>query len=360
MFLIGEKLDMAIYGQGQSDKYRRILDESTYDIEKDVDVILQDFLAFRNALISGGINRGVRHFIYEKKEYVVSDLDSSMFETTILKKAHKENPIKIKIGISPEGCRYDLRRKEVFVGFNNGVLHYLINAGFDAKIALKLLNDENIAAGKELSSSDIVYFDTIFNLFFSDMEIKSILVHEISHWLRDTFSKGKIFSSIEIMYNNTFKKIDNIEHLIKVLSPNSEKMEKVKKLSKKLEDLNKVILRANDKIEKYLSHHEIDVLIHEIKLIYDNTDRGEWNTYSFEDIFKQVSSLLEIDYETLKKDKALNREWRNLLFKRMNREGILPKNIRNNYREGYERILWSNPDFFSRNFLTTERGSIRL
>lgn len=113
---------------------------------------------------------------------------------------------------------------------------------------------------------------------FSEIRIKSTIAHEISHWLDDTL---------------------NNQHIKKFLST-----------------------ATPESRESIGIHHiEIQAQVHQINQIRKSLGKKKWNEMSFEELVSSNPTLTLLD-------KEFGKKWRQIIKKRMAREGILGENMR--------------------------------
>lgn len=129
-----------------------------------------------------------------------------------------------------------------------------------------------------------------FLKMFSEDKIKGTIHHELAHWLDDTL---------------------NNQHL-------TTRVKQHKKMNTR--DLN------NTPIE--VTKMEIEGQIHNIKQLY-NKYKNEWDNVTLTDVFQHIPSLTKI-LNKLQSKPEIRKQWLKDLVLRMNREGLLGKNMRIN------------------------------
>jgi len=303
------------------------LSEATFEIDSDIDFIINKYKDLRSDILSKKYQKIINKILYTNDSTTVYELSSSEFNSEILQEAHKKNPIKIKIGILEKNPSYSPSNKEVILGYDKRILHQLVRADFDFRITMEFLKIEHN------TSLDLGTQVILLRNFFSEMEMISQTVHELSHWLRDTFSNGKLFSDMGKKDVKKQKEILDLEKDIEKEISNKERIEKKNKIDKLRKEIQANLAKGKSHIS--LSSYEIDAQIHELVFLHKKTKEEVWDKFSFENLFEYLSHLKVVE-SLIKKDKSLYKEWKHLLFVRLLREGILPKNLRDGYRERVE------------------------
>jgi hypothetical protein len=204
-----------------------------------------------------------------------SEIDTSYLTTPLAKKAHKENPCKIKI--------------------NKGSNHYSplesiisISVSLDAYWFTINEHDGSLRKAYKYLSKNIPTQAKNFINEFNPSKIKGSIHHELTHWIDDT------------LHNKHIKKRAIIS-------------------TETGTDMTKKGLPINaDKLEIEGQIHNIYQLKKEFSQIWDNL--------SFDDLIK-LSTTLSVVNKELKGD--INKQWRKNLKKRMWREGLFGKNMAN-------------------------------
>lgn len=196
------------------------------------------------------------------------------------KQAHDINPIKIFIGL----FKYNL--------FNPSENKITISLNYSAVNTLGYLGLQNEMIKQE-------YPEIVKE--FEGPSLKASIAHELTHWIDDTI-------------HNSF--------ISKTLKRRETNLSKIPVTSQKYQDsMNRF---------KKISTHEINSIVHEIKELKNEMTDEEWDKLTFRDIgeikpkfhhwvksIKQVFSSKEVQ-QTAK-----------FLFKRLYREGLLGKNMKN-------------------------------
>ena len=244
--------------------YYAIFDEKTFDIKKDVDFLYE----------ISGLDELVLAIQQEKKSlpHVEYEISSSFLYTDDSRKAHLANPVDIYIGATTSKYKSSFYRPS----------HQQISVTYNTE-AIAMLTQHNY--NKETLKIDLVdpkMFDTIFNEITED-RLKATIYHELAHWITDS------------LYNQ------NIQRSLASAQAKG-------KFPKKVD----------------MMPMEIEGQIHGIKAVYDLYGK-EWDTWSLTDLFLHYTALHAV-FQLLNPKEQ--KEWTQTLIKRMNREGLLGKNMR--------------------------------
>ena len=128
-----------------------------------------------------------------------------------------------------------------------------------------------------------------FIVEFTEEKIKGSIHHELAHWIDDT--------------NNKFHITKDIEKLS--LNPKKYSWE-----------------------DRYLSNMEIQAVIHNIYQLKKSINDEIWNTLSFDRMIGLIPTLRNMK-STFKPENYI--KWKKLIISRMNREGLLGKNMSSTY-----------------------------
>ena len=262
--------------------------EDTFNIDSDVDRLyeLSGFDTFVENFNNGIISNKHKSNIFVKKDLKLNTLNSSIFKTKDCKKAHSINPVNIYCGVFEGGSFYNVGR----INYTSDPYYIKISLKYEA-ISYQVLNNFNIDKlryrDKKTIQNDI-----------SESRIKSTIYHELSHWLSDT------------LYNN---------HLTKLVTLSKE-------LNKK--DL---LLLSNKNID--ITYFEIDAQIHAIKNVKRLNDKKfkakKWDDMTLTDLAYEYSVLKRIAMDLCSMyGKEVFEVWQKALVKRMNREKLLGKNMK--------------------------------
>lgn len=247
-----------------------IIKEATFDITKDVDYIY----------VNGGFKKFVEDFNNQLEPYkdeilygrdvLFKIIKSTELPSKDSKKASKIKPIQIKCGIMG-GSYYNPKESEIATSMTKSGLRVIYTGD------MSLLS----AIDKKTLSKEI-----------TEDRIKASISHELSHWLDD------------VNHNNQITKLTSLANEL-----GSANVMKLKK-----QDVN-------------LTYFEIDAQIHGIKPIYLN-HKKEWDEYTLEDLFYMYVPLTTIYNRVKQYGKDVTDLWQKTLIKRLNREGMLGKNMR--------------------------------
>ena len=130
----------------------------------------------------------------------------------------------------------------------------------------------------------------------TEARIKGSIHHEISHWLNDSLHENHIKNRMSSHAGEV--RTDYLKHM------------------------NKNIKRSHE----FLTDYELDAQLHAL-IQYKRKNKKAWDSAkSIEDLFKKIPFTKPI------RDKLSEneyKEWKKLILKRLARENLLPKNVRN-------------------------------
>lgn len=253
------------------------LNEKLIKVEDDVERIYQRYF--------GGLVRAIEQ---KDKQKITDAYNKSMttktseelveqgtIQTSSLIKVHFDNPLTFYFNKLGENI-YNPINKFISLSINEQAINLLVDTmNGDLNNAYILGNQE-----KQFISE------------FTPEKIKSSIHHEIAHWYDDT---------------------RNNRHL-------------TKKIKKSSETGNyKRDFRNNESVNE-LTKHEIEGQIHNIYQLYLN-NKDIWDTIRFDDVLEMLPSLTTIKHKLIKINQF--ERWKKMLLKRMAREGLLGKNMRN-------------------------------
>ena len=271
------------------------LKERTFEISGDVDKLYKmsgfdSIVKSANETMLQSLDTKLQSRIMNGEYIVLNTLDTSILECNDCKKAHSINPVSIFTGIlnsTSYGYKNDSDYaqdiKSIELSLNRQALKVLIKNKGLTKVQLRFK--------LKLSSYNTIRTD------LSEAGIKTAIAHELSHWLSDS------------LYNS---------HIINRIKRDSELSPSEIKLLK----------RNNINMEYF----EIDAQIHSIKELKGFHEK-EWDSLTLDSVFSMYDSLeqvAEVIYESVENHndgKKLVYIWVQLLIKRMNREGLLGKNM---------------------------------
>ncbi len=251
---------------------KEYLAEKTFNIGKDVDYIY-------NRAFKSHIDR----FNKTGKLPDVGTYDqfsSKLLKSKTAQQANKSKPIIINCGIFKKGSYYSTLENIMFISLNlNAIQAYRDRWQFSPNDTKSIENE------------------------ITEVRVKATTYHELSHWLSDTLHNFYIYDLMTRAYNMSHQDVPEV----------MDKIENLVNLGKK---------------ERNITHYEIDAQIHALKQL-KRTLKKEWDSLNIIDLFYKYSSLRNIGRSLYKMDKKLYTTWIKDLIKRMNREGILGKSMRN-------------------------------
>lgn len=277
-------------------KEDELISEAIFDLDDDVDYIfeksgLREF--FEN------FDKGLKPYekeIYFRENTLIGFIDSNELKSEKAVAANSVNPIKIYCGFFPTSSNYNPFSKEIFITLNTEAFSMFYQDEVDQIHPM---------------------FRKTFYAQFKPTKIKSTIYHELSHWVRDSLH-GK--------------------HIEKILS-------KVKKFSQKGFDNTKVNkIKSLGLPDVHMTNLEIDALVHNVKQYKRDIPKEEWDSMSFKDLIEEIPILIGIYNKIIKKwrnyrdnaiikgDKNIKDEWQKdwikLIVKRLDKEGLLGKNMK--------------------------------
>jgi hypothetical protein len=207
--------------------------------------------------------------LIEKDFFNTVTIDTSILVSDIAKIGHKYNPCSIVIN-EPRGNFYSPNEKLIGLGYGELYRSFL---------RYHLPSNYNHLADESGNYST-------FKLEFTEERIKGSIHHELAHWIDDT--------------NNNF-------HIKKLLSKNDS--------GEKKYNYN----------ERYTSNVELQAVIHNIHQL-KKKHHGIWDIISFNEMVELLPFLRRLR-KNLKPDFYI--KWKRSIILRMNREGLLGKNMTN-------------------------------
>ena len=252
-------------------EYRLI--EKTFNIDQDVNLIYKTY--FKKYIDNFQKNDILPPF----GKYGV--MTSSRLKSKKSKEANKLYPVKIICGSFRDG------------NYNN------FNSGNEViQISLNVNAIENIR-GKDRMPPNMKR--SIENEI-SEHKTKTTIYHELSHWIGDA------------LHNSYLHKL--VARANSISKDDPDRVEKVRKIMRR------------GKADVNMTAFEVDAQIHGIKQI-KKLYRSEWDTMTLVDLFYRYNSLKSIAYTLHKMSPDIYKEWVKDLVKRMHRENLLGKNMRN-------------------------------
>lgn len=242
-----------------------LLSEKLTDVDTDVDLLYDKY--FKSDIEAIERTGFITSAMFEKLE-----TDTSILTSPDSVKCHELNPCVIKI--NPGLNYYNPNESIIGVGYARGAYDFIMNnASGNIETALRYLSDEK--QRKTLIKE------------FTEVRVKGSIHHELAHWIDDTLNNSHIKARVgKAMERNT-------------------------------RDLGGIPVDA--------TRMEIQGQIHNIKQAY-NKNKDIWDELSFQDVLDLLPSTSSVNNKLAGEIKA---KWRKELKLRMNREGLLGKNMKN-------------------------------
>lgn len=265
------------------DKLQPLL-EKTFNIDADVDYIYEKsgFPKFIEDFNEGKMPYKSQLFSFEFNflDTIFNKIPSSELKTEDCVKAHSILPLDISTGISRKGSHYYPTTPSIFISISPNALSV-----YYSKDEHNLSDIEKRMISREITEN----------------RLKIGIHHELSHWISDCF------------YN---------KHLTKIVHSALE-----------LQSPERMLLKQKD---VNMTYFEIDAQVHSIKGLKRKFTQDQWDTLTIEDILVEYPSLMSV-YRVLKRDHGLDVAliWQKNLIKRLEREGLLGKNMRTFLRKDF-------------------------
>ena len=261
-------------------KFKKYLNEKTFNIGKDVDFLYKKYFKKHIKLFQSGKIEAFKDDL-NKTNGVYGVISSSLLPSKKAQKASELNPVNIEMGVFNTSSYYQPFDKEIRLTLNKPALDLLFR--------YKTVDDIRKALGDktyERWSSEI-----------NEPSIKGTIYHELSHWMDDTFHNKHI-----------------TKKLIKVKEVGSRDV-----LAKGFGNVN-------------LGTFELDAQVHAIKQLKRNF-RKTWDDVTWDFIVQHKSSfdvVFKIVKHASKKDRN---SYMKRLYKRLNREKLLGKSLINGFND---------------------------
>lgn len=278
-----------------------LLLEKTFSIGRDVNFIYKEgyfekFLkeVHKYKLDPNGVDKLLNKSYFKSEIKKIKDGKSVMFtqikseqlKSKDCQMAHKLNPCIIDCGVFTDGSWYRPKK----------VIHMLGAKDFNySHIQVSLHHNAfNIALNFNTDYVPPQEYK-VFVSEFNPVRAKESIAHEISHWLNDT------------MHNY------HISDLVVTA-----------------QELNRPDMLKLGKKNVNMTHFELDAQIHAIKQLKMKYKKDIWNLKTLRDVFIEYASLWSIAQGLYKEHgKEVFNIWQKALIKRMDREKLLGKNMRN-------------------------------
>lgn len=258
-------------------KISEFLTEAVFDLNRVVDSIYNAF--FKE--LADSINRddSLKALSMHETSFSSHALPKNKFIVA----ANKLNPVTIKINDteSDRGNAYVPGDETIYLTVNQNAYQFIMQYG--------TLSNAVRVLGASLKPKKAAMLQTEF----TPERIKGSIHHELSHWLDDTLHNKHITKMIDkAKQTSTIGQRDQVMH--------------------------------QRKKDVALTSYERDAQIHNIIQLKRKHGR-RWNNLSFEEMIRLNPSLALI-YDTAKVEGWLD-EWKQLLLRRMHREGLLGKSM---------------------------------
>jgi hypothetical protein len=259
-----------------------LLTEKTFQITKDVNMLYEKgFAEFINSLKD---KKGKLFSSFSGqllKELTFFQGSSSILKSKDAQAAHLVNPIDIYLGIYRSGSFYMPPSMREHPGIQVSLNWSALN--------LLFANQADTLPENELKR---------FKNEFGQDRAKASIAHEISHWINDSVHNW------------------NIGTLLKVAA-----------------ELDKPDLVKLGKASVAMTHFELDAQVHAIKQIKSRYlyewGKKKWDLLTLKDLFEMYTSLHSIATDLNNNHPEILNIWQKALIKRLSREKLLGKNMRN-------------------------------
>jgi hypothetical protein len=242
-----------------------ILSEKLTDVDTDVDLLYDKY--FRS-----DIEKVESSGIITPDMFKQFETDTSILSSPDAFTCHELNPCIIKI--NPGLNYYNPKYKIIGIGYSKNALNFVMDyANGNLKDAIDKLDIDR--QKKNLSME------------FTEARVKGSIHHELAHWIDDTLNNKHIEARIDKAREFNTRDLGGVP-------VDSTKM-------------------------------EIQAQIHNVKQLY-NKHKDIWDKLSFQDMLDMSPSLDNINNKFTGEIKS---KWRKELKLRMNREGLLGKNMTN-------------------------------
>jgi len=257
-------------------RFKEYLQERTLKVNADVDFIYNKF--FKD--IIKAFDKGDFEKVIKLSNRTML-IHSSELKTKDSKKGNAIIPIEIIFSPDANLNAYDSLHNKITFHISKNIIQVLSQMGNQEQLRIGL--------GKQ-------YFQ--FNSEFTAERLKGLVMHELSHWLDDALHNKHITS----------------------------KMNRAKEYTADYERINMVKKLISDGDNVNSGYVEIEGQIHSIVQL-KRSYKSSWDEMTYEDLLRLNPSLLSID-SSLKQTPKVYAKWKKALFKRMNREGLLGKQMR--------------------------------
>lgn len=272
--------------------YLSLFQEKTYNIQQDIEKLYK--LSGFDEIAQLVVNDRIKDLPIDLQEDIKNRRVATLYSTTTnvltsrdCQDANKIKAVPIHFIIDPQGSRYSANSKEdliadnmqISVSLNHSALRFLVLNQNKSRSMLK--------RGMKISQ-----YEYVFNVL-SPQAIKSSIAHELTHWLQD------------VLHNRFLYKLFLKSHEL-----NNENI-----ITLKLADVN-------------MTHFEIDAMVNALKNTKES-NQTDWDSLTLTDLIFRESVLQATvsRLHSLYSDKIIS-IWLEFLIKRMSRENLLGKNMR--------------------------------
>lgn len=257
-------------------KFYKYLNEKTYAISGDVDLIYNKFFKKYVKLYHKDIQKFLQELEKDKlnDEYFFGDMMSHWLKSRIAKKATEITPIIIRCGVLKKGNMYDIR-------------HGLISLSLNIEL-IDLLKQYKGNTGEILKLIPKATTRIRFKNEMTETNIKGSIYHELSHWLNDT------------LHDENVRKENMKLHIDK------KKMEKIGDVT--------------------FTDFELDAQVHALKQLH-RTHKKVWDQLTWMDIANLKTSFSAVFIKLKSVNKGIREDYRKRLLKRLNREKLIGRNM---------------------------------
>ncbi len=265
-----------------------ILTEATFDVDEVVDLIYNDVYAeyFKNiARYMDGEQLTPSDLKITDRKYTAVELLKRIDNKKIQIAAGKD-AITVFTGVSSKGNLYNGRSKTINISFNNELYQMVKSAAVNGQDFEKLM--EQIPYKLHVKAREE----------FSGSKLKGSIAHEFAHWLGDFY------------HNN---------HITKMGGKANEYMTSSEKR-------NKILRRGKPDI--YMTDYEIDAMIHDVYQLKRNYGEAKWDSMTVSEMMRAAMTLNSTYQHVKEKGKGDEKQFLKNILKRMNREGLLGKEMK--------------------------------
>lgn len=249
--------------------YKYLLNEKTYDIDRDVDWLYnQGFKQLISYINKNNIKDAKK--ITDNEPWLIIKSDKLKDEECVL--ANDKNPVNIIFNIN-SGNYYIPSKQEIGLALNNSAYNLLVSMGWD------FIFDQIGSQYKRFKSE------------FTESSIKGSIYHELSHWINDTLHNKNISKELYKRKEHDYGNI-NLHHI-----ELDAQVHAIKQLKRSLSDWEEI--GWFDIIEKKPSFHHIFSVATSNKSLYKDYMKRLTKRLVREDLFNKKLSNFP-DYNEMK------------------------------------------------------------